>query len=175
LIGFDGLVLSALVTVGPVDPAVVAATTAVALGLPLTLVGLLLLRLDQDWRRGGSEEEWAQRYRHLGSAVGEPVPSPAALRAWRRRRAGSVLRASLWLLAVSGVLALIGLGAVLWHMRWWIAVVFFAMVVLSLGIVVAVLSAAPPRDAAAGRARRRRYWAALRQARARSKTNRARS
>src|SRR5262245_353393 len=45
LIGFNLLLLGPLITVGPVDPAVLLATAAFALALPLDVVGVFVLRL----------------------------------------------------------------------------------------------------------------------------------
>lgn len=51
LIGFNLLVMAALLTVGPVDHAVLVATAALALALPPDVAGLVLLRLVVDVTR----------------------------------------------------------------------------------------------------------------------------
>jgi hypothetical protein len=170
LIGFNLLLLGPLITVGPVDPAVLVATAAFALALPLDVAGVFVLRLVQDLQRVGLEDEVARALGEVGavegsSAVGAPVPPPDVREAQRRRRTERVLRASVGLLALSGVLAVLGMLGMLWHMGWWIAVAFAAMVVISLVIASVAMAAAQPRDAAEARERRRRYQEQGRRAR----------
>src|SRR5262249_27648799 len=83
----------------------------------------------------------------------------------RQRRTGRVLQVSLALVALSGVLAVIGMAAVLWHMAWWIAIAFLAMGGISLVILSVAVAPAPPRGAAAAPEQRRRYHAPRRRAR----------
>jgi hypothetical protein len=179
LIGFNLLLLGPLITVGPVDPAVLVATAAFALALPLDVAGVFVLRLVQDLQRVGLEDEVARALGEVGavegssavgavegsSAVGAVVPPPDVREAQRRRRTERVLRASIGLLALSGVLAVLGMLGMLWHMGWWIAVAFAAMVVISLVIASVAMAAAQPRDAAEARERRRRYQEQGRRAR----------
>src|SRR5215472_2943551 len=73
LIAFTLLVMASLITVGPVDPAITVATAAFALALPLDLTGLLLLRLLQDLKHVGFEEEAAQAFQEAGFTVGEQI------------------------------------------------------------------------------------------------------
>ncbi len=101
----------------------------------------------------------------VGSAVGAPVPAPSTLEAQRKRRTESVLRICLSLLALSGILAVIGMVAVLWHMAWWIAIAFLAMVVSSLVIIAVAMAAAQPRDSDEAKAQRRFFQEQRRRAR----------
>jgi len=145
LIAFNLLVVAALITVGPVDPAITVSTAAFALALPLELAGLLLLRLDQDLKHVGFEEEVAQAFQEVGPNVREQVASRTALELWPKRRTRIVLLYALWILALSVVLTLTGMAAALWHMAWWIGVVFFAMVLISQGmVIVALVTSQPP-------------------------------
>lgn len=169
LLGFNLLIIGSLITLGPIDPAVTAATAAFALALPLDVAGLFALRLVQDMQRVGLEDEVARAVGQVIPAVGALAPPPSAREAQRQRRTGRLLRASFWILALSGVLAVLGMLAVLWHMAWWIAVAFLAMVVIcSLVIYSLAMAAARPRDAAEAREareQRRRYQEQERRAR----------
>jgi hypothetical protein len=172
LIVFTLVLMAPLITLGPVDRAITAATAAFALALPLDVAGLFLLRLVQDLQRVGFEDNLAHAFEKVGSVMGAPLPTPSALEAQRKRRSERVLRASLWMLGLSGVLAVIGMEAVLWRMAWWIAVAFLAMILGSLVIVALAMATALPRDAEAARAQRRRAREALpRQAHARDRAN----
>ena len=123
LIAFNLLVMASLITVGPVDPAIMVATAAFALALPLDVAGLFLLRLVRDMKRVGFEEEVAQVFHDVGFTVGEQIASPKALESLRKRRTGIVLGSSLGILALSVLLTLTGMTAALWHMALWIGVV----------------------------------------------------
>jgi hypothetical protein len=156
LIAFNSLVVAALITVGPVDPAITVSTAAFALALPLELAGLLLLRLDQDLKHVGFEEEVAQAFQEVGPNVREQVASRTALELWPKRRTRIVLLYALWILALSVVLTLTGMAAALWHMAWWIGVVFFAMVLISQGMVIVALVTSQPPDSQEEQERKRR-------------------
>jgi hypothetical protein len=157
LIAFTLLVIAALFTVGPVDPAITVSTAAFALALPLDLAGLFLLRLVQDLKRVGFEEEFAQAFQEVGFTVGEQIPSPKALESLRKRRTGIALGSSLGILALSALLTLTGMTAVLWHMAWWIGVVFLAMVMISLAIVIVALVTIQPPGSEEEKEQKRRY------------------
>ncbi len=154
LIGYNLLIMGSLISLGPVDPAVMVATTAFALALPLDVAGLFALRLAQDLQRVGLEDEVARAVGQFIPAVGALAPPPSVREAQRQRRTGRLLRTSFWILALSGVLAVLGMLAVLWRMAWWIAVAFLAMVMISLVICsLAMASARPRRATEAGEAR----------------------
>ncbi len=145
LIAFNLLIVAALITVGPVDPAIAVSTAAFALALPLEVAGLFLLRLDQDLKHVGFEEEVAQAFQEVRFPAGEQVASPTVIEVLRRRRTRIVLSYSLGILALSLLLTVTGMMAALWHMAWWIAVVFFAMVLISQGIaIIAFVTSQPP-------------------------------
>jgi len=134
LIAVTLLLLAPLITVGPADLAVLVATAAFALAMPLDV---------------------ARTFGDVGPDLAASLPALDARAAQRQRRTGRVLQVSLALVALSGVLAVIGMVAVPWHMAWWIAGAFLALVVISLVIVSVVMAAAQPPDAAAAPERRR--------------------
>ena len=74
LIALNLLVQAALFTIGPVDPAIMVATAAFALALPLNVTGLLLLRLIQEMKGARFEDELAQALQEAGS-VSDQIPT----------------------------------------------------------------------------------------------------
>jgi hypothetical protein len=170
LIAFTLLVVASLLTVGPVDPAIMVAMTAFALALPLDVAGLILLRLVQDLKRVGFEEEVVQVFQDVGFTVGEQIASPKALESLRKRRTRIVLGDSLGILALSILLTLTGMTAALWHMAWWIGVVFLAMVLISLAMVIVAVFTIQPPDSQEEKEYKRRYREEMtRQAKAQAK------
>ena len=140
LIAFDLLILSALLTVGPVDTSVLIATAAIALALPPDIAGFLLLRLAADMKSVDLEQVATEAFVEVGFEVKDrgPVQSPAEA---EQRRARLVLRYSYALLALTVVLTFIGVTAALWHMAWWIGAAFVGMAVASQAVFfVAVAS-----------------------------------
>ncbi len=175
LIAFNLLVLASLFTIGPVDPAVMVSTSAFALALPLNVSGLILLRLVQDLKHVGFEEEVAQAFQEVGFTVGEQVAAPKALELLQKRRTVVFLSFSLGILALSFLLTLTGMIAVLWHMAWWIGAGFFAMVMISLVIVsVAIVTSQPPESEEEKEQKRRYRDEITRQEKAQSKKNKER-
>jgi len=157
LIAFTLLVMASLLTIGPVDPAIMVATTAFALALPLNVTGLFLLRLVEDLKHIGFEEELAQAFQEVDFTVGEQVVSAKALESWRKRRTGIVLGSSLGILGLRVLLTLTSLVAVLWCMAWCIGVIFFVMVIISLVIIIVALLTSQPPESAEEKDRKRRY------------------
>src|SRR5947207_12845276 len=78
LIAFNLLVLSALLTVGPVDKAVLIATATFALALPPDVAGFLLLRLAADMKSDDLEQVATQAFVDAGIDAHDigPAPSP---------------------------------------------------------------------------------------------------
>lgn len=145
LIAFTLLVIASLFTIGPVDRAITISTAAFAFALPLNLTGLLLLRLANDLKHVGFEEELEQAFKGTDPVVREKAASHNILESMRKRRTIFFLSYSLGILALSVLLTLIGMIAVLWHMAWWIGVVFFVMVILCLVLVIiAIFTSQPP-------------------------------
>ena len=145
LIAFTLLVIASLFTIGPVDRAITISTAAFAFALPLNLTGLLLLRLVNDLKHVGFEEELEQAFKGTDPIVREQAASHKTLESLRNRRTIFFLSYSLGILALSILLTLIGMIAVLWHMAWWIGVVFFVIVIICLVfVIIAIFTSQPP-------------------------------
>ncbi len=159
LIAFNLLVIASLCTIGPVDPAIMVSTAAFALALPLNVSGLILLRVVQDLKHVGFEEEVAQAFQEVGYSytVGEQVATPKALESLQKRRTVVFLSFSLGILTLSVLLTLTGMIAALWHMAWWIGVGFFAMVMISLVIVSVEIVTSQPPESEEEKEQKRRY------------------
>jgi hypothetical protein len=175
LIAFTLLVLASLLTVGPVDLAVKLSTVAFAVSLPLTVTGLILLRLGRDLKPVHFEGV-TQVFQEAGLTPGEQqIPSVASLEALRERGTRIVLSTTLGMLGLSSILMVVGMTAALWHMSWWIGVAFLATVLISLAIVQVALATSQPPVSAEERTKRRRYRQELtRQAKERSRQQKAR-
>ena len=158
LIAFILVVMAPLIVAPSFDQALTIAIIALALSLPLDLAGLVMLRLIQDMAHIGFSEEWARAFQEAGLPLGEQLASPQAREAQRKKRATIVLRYAFGVLTLSIALTLTGLTAALWHVAWWIGVVFLAMTVISLAIVIAAMATLGPRESPADRERQRRYW-----------------
>jgi hypothetical protein len=158
LIAFILVVMAPLIIAPSFDRALTIAVVTFALALPLDLAGLVMLRLIQDMAHVGFSEEWARAFQDAGLPLGEQLASPKAREAQRKKRATIVLRYSFGVLTLSVALTLTGLTAALWHIAWWIGVIFLAMAIVSLGIVIAALVTLGPRDTPEDRERQRRYW-----------------
>jgi hypothetical protein len=139
LIAFTLLVLSALLTVGPVDTAVLIATATFALALPPDVAGFLLLRLAADMKSVDLEQVATQVFAEVGFEVKTRGPAQSSNEA-QQRRARVVLRFSYALLSLTVVLTFIGVTAALWHMAWWIGVAFVGMAVISQAVVFAAMA-----------------------------------
>lgn len=157
LIAFILVIIASLITVGPADRAIRLATAAFALALPLELAGLCLLRLARDTERIGLGNEWQRAVQDAGFPAAE-LAAATDQAAREKRRTRVILLYSLIILVVSVLLTLVGLTAALWHMRWWIAMAFLVMAIISLGIVAAALVTARPPDTPAQKAQYQRYW-----------------
>lgn len=157
LIAFTLLVIAALLTIGPVDPAIMIATTVFALALPLNVAGLFLLRLAQDLTHMRIEEEVTQAFQEIGLTAGGQIPTPETLALLPGRRTKIILSSCLGILVLSALLTLAGMIATLWHMAWWLGVAFFAMAIISLGIVIVVTAISEIPESAEQKERKRRY------------------
>jgi ABC-type multidrug transport system fused ATPase/permease subunit len=157
MIAFTLLVLASLFTIGPVDPTIIVSTAAFAFSLPLNVTGLFLLRLVKDMKQVGFENEFAQAFQDVDFTVGGQITSPKTLESQRKRRTVFFLAYSLGILALSVLLTLTGMIAVLWYMAWWIGVIFFVMVIISLVIVIVALVSSQPPETSEEKEQRRRY------------------
>ncbi len=175
LIAFTLLILSALITVGPVDLAIKVATAAFALALPLDVTGLVLLRLVQDMTPGNFEQEVAQTFQQAGLKTDDmQIPSLSSLQAMRIRGTQIALSFALGILVYSGALTLVGTSAAFWHMAWWIAAAFVAMVLVSFCIAMLAMTISQPPVSKAERQRRNQYRnEVVRQAKERARQEKA--
>lgn len=145
LIGFDLLMVAGLLTVGPVDRAVLISTAAFAVGLPPEVSAFVLLRLMRDLEENKIEQIAARSFADAGvDNVGDflPVEEPRAAGTLARRMK-RVLAASYGLLVVSVASALVGITATLWHMGWWIAATFLGAVAVTQFVVFQVVVQSP--------------------------------
>jgi len=137
LVAVNLVVISALLTVGPVDAAVRFSVTLFACALPLNVAGIVVLRLTKDLIDLGIDDLARKAFKESGFPDIDAHFPPASTReAVLKRRAGVALRYSLAIAAVSTALTVAGLVAALWHMAWWIGSVLLVMAVLSAGVVV---------------------------------------
>ncbi|MBV8528049.1 MAG: hypothetical protein JOZ75_07020 [Candidatus Dormibacteraeota bacterium] len=146
LIGFDLLMLAALLTVGPADRAVLISTAAFAVGLPPEVGAFVLLRLVRDLEATKIEEVAARSMAEAG--LEHSMPAVLADSQRTAQRTAAALGVSYGLLFVSILSALTGLTATLWHMGWWIAVAFLAVVTITQPLMFAVILRSPPRAGA---------------------------
>ncbi len=158
LIGFTLVIMGPLITIGPADRAILVSTVAFALALPLNVAGLVLLRLVQDTARIGLADEWVRAFQDAGFPIGEQIASAQTLEVLQRRRTRVALLYSLGMLTLSVLLTLTGLIAVLWHMASWIGIAFFAMVIISLGAVLAAFATVRSPESREQKEQYRRYW-----------------
>ncbi len=146
LLAFNLLVLASLFTVGPVDVAIKVATISFALALPLNICGLFLLRMVREFKDARIENEMLQAFQDEGFTGSGQIPGPSVMDAIRQRRAGTSLRYSAGMMAMSFLLTLAGLIATLWHMAWWISMGFCLMLVLALTILILAIAPTQPPD-----------------------------
>ena len=158
MIAINLFVIAALITVKPVDAAITVAATAFALALPLDVAGLFLLRLIQDKKHAGFEEEWEQVLREMGLPLEAKVAAPKARESRQKRRSGVVLVYALGVLVLSALLTVTGMIAALWHLAWWIGVAFLAMSLIGQGIVIAALVTLEPSDSPEKQEYMKRLW-----------------
>lgn len=172
MIAINLFVIAALITVKPVDPAITIAATAFALALPLDVAGLFLLRLIQDKRHAGFDEEWAQVLQELSLPVEAQAAAPKARETRQKRRTGVVLGYAFGVLVLSGLLTVTGMIAALWHIAWWIGVAFLAMSLIGQGIVIAALVTLEPSDSPEKQEYMKHLWEEmLKQAKEQSQKN----
>jgi hypothetical protein len=140
LIAFNLLVLGALLTVGPVDAAVIVSAAALAISLPIAAAGFLLLKLAQDIKRVGLEQVTTEAFEKVGFEFDDKAAANEAPEVGEKRRTARVLRYCYALLVLSASLTLISVTAALWHMAWWIGLAFIAAVVAAQVVVLNAFS-----------------------------------
>jgi hypothetical protein len=159
LIALNLVIIAALVTVGPADPAIRIAVTAFACALPLDVVGIVLLRLIKDWQDFRIDELTLQAFQEAHFPdIAAYFPPARERESLARRRARIALAYALGIAAASVALTLVGMAAALWHMAPWIAETFAATIALSAILLIVVIAHALPPETAAEKALKRRYW-----------------
>lgn len=142
LTAFNLVILGALLTVGPVDAAALVSTAAFALALPADVAGFLLLRLMADVKNVDLEEAATKAFQEVGFSVDDDERAHAAPESVEKRRTRIVLMYSYGLLALAVLLTLTGITAALWHMAWWIGILFIPMVIVSQSMVFKAIASA---------------------------------
>ena len=140
LIAFNLVLISALLTVGPVDRATLISITAFACALPLNVAGIFLLRLIKDLKEIGIEDVAMQAFQDAGFPDVEAYfPRSEEKQGFANRRSNIALSYSVGVGGLSAALTWIGMVAALWHMAWWIGVILSIVVLLSAVLVIAVI------------------------------------
>jgi hypothetical protein len=147
MIAFDLVIISALITVGPADGAILISLTALVCALPLNVTGVFLLRLIQDMKDIRIDDLALRAFQDSGFPDIEAHFPPSRVRkSLHKRRSDIALRYSLAIATLSFTLTLIGLVAALWHMAWWMGIVLLGMVMLSTVLVIVAMAHSLPPD-----------------------------
>ncbi|MGH9140661.1 MAG: hypothetical protein ACRD2I_05910 [Vicinamibacterales bacterium] len=141
LIAVGMVMISTLLTVGPVDRAVRWSIAAFACALPLNVAGIFLLRLFMDMNEIALDDVTLQAFKDAEFPDIETYfPAPQEKETLRKRRSRVALIYSMGIGALSIVLSLTGLVAALWHMAWWIGLLLLTMTLISTALVMAVMA-----------------------------------
>jgi hypothetical protein len=141
LIAFDLLFIPVMLNIRPVDLPIRISLAAFAIGLPLNVTGLFLLRLVKDLTEISVGDLTFRSFQEAGFPDLEAyLPPIQERRKLNERRSRLAVGYSFAMAGVGVVLTLIGFVAAFWHVAWWIGVVLVATV-------------APLRDACPGNRR----------------------
>src|SRR6185503_17698286 len=152
------VVISALITVGPVDAAIRMATAALAAALPLNVAGIILLRVIKDVNDVGLDDLTLRAFQDAGFPEIEAYfPSPVERASRHARRSRVALLYALGIAAVSIALTVTGMAAALWHMGHWIPVVLLSAVIVSAVLVTVAIAHGLPPESAAEESLKQRY------------------
>ena len=158
LIGFSLLLITALLTVGPVDTAILVSVAALGCALPLDVAALSVLRLTKDSREVGIDDLTLQSFKDAGFPDIESYFPPASEREHeRQRRAMTMLAFAAAVAPMSFALSVTGLIAAVWYMAWWIGVAVLAVAVVSTAVAVLMVVHAQPRESEAEKDLKRKY------------------
>ena len=146
LIAVNLVVLSALITVGPVDAAIQTSTAALASALPLNVAGIVLLRLIKDVNDVGLDDLTLRAFQDAGFPnIDAYFPPPGERAVQQARRSRVAMLYSMGIAAVSIALTMTGMSAAMWHMGRPIAFVLLTAATLSVAVVgVAIAHTLPP-------------------------------
>jgi len=160
LIAFSILLVQAPILLGPVDPAVIICATTVAVALPLDITGLFLLRIVRDAKQFGFEELFVNSIPDVGSSE-EQTRHLERLDAARKRRETVVLNSSTAILFTTLALTLIAIIAALWHVAWWVGVIFLAMVLVCVVLISIIMTLSRPPETEEDKRRNQQYKEAI--------------
>jgi hypothetical protein len=147
LIAFNLFLTAALITVGPVDVATLISIIAFSSALPLNVTGIFLLRLVKDVQDIGIEELTLQSFKDAGFSDIETYFPPTQEREFQRnRRSNLTLAYASAIAALSVGLTLTGFVAALWHLAWWVALIFLVVVALSVALAAAIVAHTLPAE-----------------------------
>ena len=150
LVALNLVVIAALITVGPVDRAVLVAVVAFACALPLDVAGIVLLRLIKDIEDVRLEQFTLAAFREARFPNIEAYFPPTRERKrYGQRRARIGLAYALAITGLSVALTVVGIVASLWHMAPWVAEAFAAAVVVSAVVLMAVVAHSLPPESPA--------------------------
>jgi hypothetical protein len=139
------VVISALMTVGPVDAAIRTSTAALAAALPLNVAGIVLLRLIKDVKDVGLDDITLRSFQDAGFPdINAYFPSRRERASANARRSRVAILYSLGIATLSSALTLTGITAAVWHMGRWNAFVLVSAVILSAALVTVVIAHALP-------------------------------
>lgn len=139
------VVISALLTVGPVDAAIRTSTAALAAALPLNVAGIILLRLIKDVKEVGLDDLTLRAFQDAGFPdIDAYFPAPRKRASQHARRSRIALAYALVFATLSGALTLTGIDAALWHMGRWIALILVFAVIFSGAVVMAAFAHGMP-------------------------------
>lgn len=158
LLALNLVVIAALITVGPVDRAVLTAVMSFACALPLDIAGIVLLRLIKDVQDIRIDDLTLKAFQEAHFPdIDAYFPPERTRKSFNRRRARIALAYALVIAGLSTGLTLVGLMASLWHMAPWVAEVFGGTIAVSVLLLAAVLvHSLPPQSAAEQELRRSR-------------------
>jgi len=152
------VVLSALITVGPVDAAIRMSTAALAVALPLNVAGIILLRLIKDVNDVGLDDLTQRAFRDAGfPKIDAYFPSPGERASQHARRSRVAFLYATGIAALSIALTVTGLTAAVWHMGRWIALSLLSAVLLSAVLVTFAIAHSMPPESDAEKSLKLRY------------------
>ena len=138
LIAFSLVIVATLLTVGPIHPAILVSMATFACALPLDVLGVFLLKLIRDMNGVGIDDVMKQAFQDIPTPNSHfPEPEESESRSKLRTDVG--LRYSVRLAVLCAALSMFGVVAALWYMAWWVAAIFFVMVIVSLLLTVTML------------------------------------
>jgi len=145
LTAFALVAISALLTVGPVDKAVLISITAFACALPLNVSTIFLLRMVKDAKEIRVDEVALRAFQDAAFPNIETYFHASSERESRHKRISkAALGYCLGAGSLGTALTLVGLVSALWHMAWWIGAVLIAMVLLCFGASLSIFAAGCP-------------------------------